>query len=158
MKRLLFFPALFIIISGCQNNTGENELAKALTDTTSITGITGDSVKLVKTASIDFKVKDVEKAGWGVSALAQQLGGKIFHQQLETVEGERKELKMSDDSLMVITAYTPRQAITVRIPSENLELFIHNIADLGYYTSSSRLDIEDKSLVFLENELKQINR
>jgi hypothetical protein len=158
MKRLLFFPALFIIISGCQNNTGENELAKALTDTTSITGITGDSVKLVKTARIDFKVKDVEKAGWGVSALAQQLGGKIFHQQLETIEGERKELKMSDDSLLVITAYTPRAAITVRIPSENLELFLHNIADLGYYTSSSRLDIEDKSLAFLENELKQKNR
>jgi hypothetical protein len=129
-----------------------------LSDTTSITGLAGDSVKLVKTASIDFKVKDVEKAGWGVSALAQQLGGKIFHQQLETIEGDRKELKISGDSLMVVTAYTPHSTITARIPSENLELFLHNIAELGYYTSSSQLDIEDKSLAFLENELKQKNR
>jgi hypothetical protein len=157
MKRLLFFPALFLTICGCHNNAGENDIVKALSDTTSISGLSGDSVKLVKTARIDFKVKDVEKAGWGVSALAQQLGGKIFHQQLETMEGERKELKMSDDSLMVITAYAPHAAITVRVPSENLELFLHNIADLGYYTSSSRLDIEDKSLAFLENELKQNN-
>ena len=158
MKRLLFFPALFIIICGCQNNAGENDTAKALTDSTSVSGLSGDSVKLVKTASIDFKVKDVEKAGWGVSALAQQLGGKIFHQHLETIEGERKELKISGDSLMVITAYTPHAAISVRVPSENLELFLHNIADLGYYTSSSQLDIEDKSLAFLGNELKQKNR
>jgi hypothetical protein len=158
MKRLLFFPALFLIICGCQNNAGENELTKALADTTSFTGLTGDSVKLVKTASIDFKVKDGENAGWGVSALAGQLGGKIFHQQLETIEGERKELKISGDSLMVITAYTPHAAITVRVPSENLELFLHNVAELGYYTSSSQLDIEDKSLSFLENEWKQNNR
>jgi hypothetical protein len=107
MKRLLFFPALFLTICGCHNNAGENDIVKALSDTTSISGLSGDSVKLAKTASIDFKVKDVEKAGWGVSALAQQLGGKIFHQQLETIEGERKELKMSDDSLLVITAYLP---------------------------------------------------
>jgi hypothetical protein len=158
MKRLLFFPALFIIICGCQNNAGENDLVKALSDTTSIAGLSGDSVKLVKTASIDFKVKDVEKAGWGVSALAQQLDGKIYHQQLETIEGERKELKISGDSLMVITAYTPHAAITVRVPSEHLELFLHNIAELGYYTSSSQLDIEDKSLAFLANDLKQKNR
>jgi hypothetical protein len=158
MKGLLFFPALFIIICGCQNNAGENDTAKALTDSTSVSGLSGDSVKLVKTASIDFKVKDVEKAGWGVSALAQQLDGKIYHQQLETIEGERKELKISGDSLMVITAYTPHAAITVRVPSEHLELFLHNIAELGYYTSSSQLDIEDKSLAFLANALKQKNR
>jgi hypothetical protein len=158
MKRLLFFPALFLIICGCQHNASENDVVKALSDSTSISGLSGDSVKLVKTANIDFKVKDVEKAGWGVSALAAQLGGKIFHQQLETIEGERKELKISGDSLMVITAYTPHAAITVRVPSENLELFLHNIADLGYYTSSSQLDIEDKSLAFLENEWKQKSR
>jgi hypothetical protein len=158
MKRLLFFPALFIIVCGCQNNAGENDLVKALSDTTSIAGLSGDSVKLVKTASIDFKVKDVEKAGWGVSALAQQLGGKIYHQNLEAIEGERKELQISGDSLMVITAYTPHAVIAVRVPSEHLELFLHNIAELGYYTSSSQLDIEDKSLAFLANDLKQKNR
>jgi hypothetical protein len=158
MKRLLFSSLLCLTICSCQNNTGEKDIVNSLTDTTSITGLTGDSVKLVKTASIDVKVKDVEKAGWGVSALAQQLGGKVFHQQLETMEGERKELKLSDDSLMVITAYTPRAAITVRVPSENLELFLHNITELGYYTNRSQLDIDDKSLVFLENNLKQKNR
>ncbi|HJW17384.1 MAG TPA: DUF4349 domain-containing protein [Flavisolibacter sp.] len=158
MKRLLLYAALFIVIGSCQNNASENDIVKSLSDTTSITGLSGDSVKLVKTAGIECKVKDVEKADWGVSSLATQLGGMVFHQQLQSIEGERKELKLSADSLLIITAYTPRATITVRIPSENLELFLHNIADLGYYTSSSQLDIEDKSLAFLENQRKQKNR
>jgi hypothetical protein len=55
-------------------------------------------------------------------------------------------------------AYTPQADITARIPSENLEEFLYGITDLGYYTDSRKMDIEDKSLTYLENSLKQNNR
>lgn len=38
------------------------EVVTSLSDSTSASGLTGDSVKLVKTAGISFKVKDVEKS------------------------------------------------------------------------------------------------
>lgn len=159
MKRLpILLVLLIMIVTSCHNNGRDNEIAQALSDSTSITGLTGDSVKLVKTASIDIKVNDVEKAAWGVSALAGQLGGMIYHQNLEAIEGERKELMLSHDSLLVVTAYTPHADLSVRVPSEQLEIFLHNMADMGYFTQSSQLHIEDKSLDYLENTLKQENR
>jgi len=159
MKRLLILPVLlFMIVTSCQHNGSDNEIAQALSDSASITGLTGDSVKLVKTGRINIKVNDVEKAAWSVSSLAGQLGGKIFHQNMEAMEGERKELKLSRDSLLVVTAYTPHADLSVRVPSENLEMFLHNMAEMGYYTQSSQLHIDDKSLDYLENSLKQENR
>lgn len=150
--------AFFIFLFGCRNNADEKQMIADLTDSISISGLSGDSIKLVKTASINFKVKDVEQGIRAVSGLAQKYGGMLSHQYLETVEGERKELKISTDSLMVISANTPRADITARIPSGNLEAFMYSIADIGYFTSSSKLDIDDKSLDYLKNELKQKNR
>jgi hypothetical protein len=153
--------AVACICFSCNEEGDENkckDIAATLTDTTSITGMTGNDVKLVKTAAINFKVKDVEDATRSVSAVAQKAGGMIFNQSMESVENERKELKLSDDSLLVITSTTPRSEITARVPSENLEEFLYSVADLGYYTANSRLSIDDKSLDFLDNTLKQKNR
>lgn len=160
MKRLLALSGIVLLLAvvSCQNNTDQKETLAALTDSTSVTGVTGDSVKLVKTASIHLKVKDVEQGTRAVSGLAQQLGGRIYHQNLQVIEGKIRELKLSPDSLMVITAYTPQADITARIPSENLEAFMFAITDAGYFTNQRKMDIDDKSLAYLENSLKQKNR
>jgi hypothetical protein len=129
-----------------------------LSDTTSVTGLTGDSVKLVKTAATNIKVKDVEQSTRAVSALAQKFGGMLTLQNLEAVEQSRKELKLSSDSLLVITAVAPHADITARVPSQNLEAFLFGVADLGYLTTSTHLQVDDKSLTYLENALKQKNR
>ncbi|MCU7549078.1 DUF4349 domain-containing protein [Chitinophagaceae bacterium LB-8] len=157
MKPTLSLFTLFflVLIFGCQNSSKENDVLTSLSDTTSITGLTGDSVKLVKTASINFKVKDVEQGTRAISRLVQKLGGMIFNQSFESVEGERKELKISTDSLLVISTVAPQADITARIPSENLEAFMYSVADLGYFTGSSQLNIDDRSLSYLENALKE---
>lgn len=148
---------LFVFLLGCSNGENANTIA-ALNDSTSVTGLTGDSVKLVKTACIHFKVKDAEQSTRAISALAQKFGGLIYNQNIESIEGSRNELKISDDSLMVISTFTPQADITVRIPSENLEEFMFRVADIGYFISSSKMHIDDKSLWYLENLLKQKNR
>jgi hypothetical protein len=157
---ILLILAIATICISC-NEYGSSEKANdsaSLSDTTSITGMTGDDVKLVKTAAINFKVKDVEDATRSVSVLARKSGGMLFSQSLESFENERKELKLSTDSLLVITSATPHSDITARVPSENLEEFLYSVADLGYYTATSRLSIDDKSLAYLDNVLKQKNR
>lgn len=157
-------PAITLIIisllfySCDQQADQEYAQTRALSDTVSISGLTGDEVKIVKTAGIHFKVKNVEEASRSVSALAQSMGGMIFSQHLESVEQQKKELKLSADSLLVITAATPQSNITARVPSENLEDFLYRVADLGYFTDHSRLDIDDKSLEYMANALKQKNR
>jgi len=151
---LCFVTVLFI--QGCYNNAGDykGELA-AISDSVSVTGLSGDSVKLVRKASIQFKVRDVEKSARSVSETARNMGGMIFDQQFEAVETGRKELRLGNDSLLVFTTLRPGVNITARIPSEHLETFLNNIADLGYFTSNSSLHIDDRSLAYLQNNLKE---
>ncbi len=160
MKLLLvsLFLTSSLYFLGCNNKSGEWDALTSLSDSTSASGLTGDSVKLVQTAGISFKVKDVEKSTRSISALARKFGGMIYNQSFEAIEDGRTELKISTDSIMAVTNYTPQANITVRVPSENLEEFIYNAADLGYFTASSKLDIDDKSIEYLENVLKQKNR
>ncbi|HVF97754.1 MAG TPA: DUF4349 domain-containing protein, partial [Flavisolibacter sp.] len=158
MKRFfsLSFLALLFFVS-CQNNA-DNKYAPALTDSTSVTGFTGDSVKLVKTAGIRFKVKKVEQSTRAVSALAQQLGGAVYNLDFQAAEGGRKELKISEDSLLVLSTTSPQAEITVRMPAQNLEAFLFGVSDIGYYTGSSQLKLDDRSLIYLANALKQKTR
>jgi hypothetical protein len=151
---------LLCFLFSCQNNKENRnpENASPLTDTTSVSGFTGDSIKLVKTAATNVKVKDVEQSTRAVSSLVQKLGGMLTLQNMEAVEQGRKELKLSSDSLLVITAVSPRADITARVPSQSLEAFLFGVADLGYFTTSTNLQVDDKSLSYLENVLKQANR
>jgi hypothetical protein len=83
------------------------------------------------------------------------MGGMVFDFSLQSITDKQKELKISNDSLLVISASSPTADIIVRVPSGNLENFMYRVADLGYYTGSSHLHVDDKSLEFLQNSLKQ---
>ncbi len=140
------------------NQSGSNEKFAQLNDSMSLSGLAGDSVKLVKTAGINFKVKDVEQSARSISTLARKFGGMLFNQSYAAAETGRNELKISADSLLVISTFTPHADITTRVPAENLEEFMYGVADLGYFTESHTLNIDDKSIDYLENILKQKNR
>ena len=159
MKALhLLLLAPVALLFGCQNSSNQFDKVEKLSDSVSATGLTDDAAKLVKTASINIKVKNVEEGTSAVSALANKHGGMVYFQNFQSTGGETKELKVSDDSLLVISTSTPQAAITVRIPSQNLDVFLAETAHLGYYTHNSELKIDDKSLVYLGNLLKQKNR
>ena len=149
--------AYLILMSGCHNRNTESD-SMELSDSTSIYGFSGSDAKLVKTASINFKVKNVDSSVRTVSLLAQQMGGMIFNLETDAPEIGRNELKVSPDSFMVYSNISPRADITARIPSDNLEEFIYAVSDIGYYTVKNNLHIDDKSLAYLENNLKNKNR
>jgi hypothetical protein len=155
MKPFYMIFCLLIGVCSCQDQSNKSESTDAISDTVSVTVLTGDAVKLVKTAGIQFKVEDVVQGVKAVSQLTKQAGGMVVNQELQSIEESQKELEVSSDSLMIITAYTPQASVTVRVPTAQLESFLFSVADLGYYTSSSRLHIDDKSLAYLQNALQQ---
>jgi len=153
----LLLCCLTILLTNCNNGSPEKDAA-ALSDSISVTGLTGEAVKLVKTADLHFRVKAIEHSTRQVSQLAMQLGGMVFHHNLQFREGGRNELKVAADSLLVISVFHPEADITVRVPAQNLEAFMNRVTGLGYFTSSSNLQIDDRSLAYLENVMKQQNR
>jgi hypothetical protein len=160
MKRLHYLFNFFVcvLLLSCHNERDTKEVIQSLSDDTSAAGFTGDSLKLVKTASIRFKVKDVEESSKAVSSLARKYGGMIYNNHLQSIEEGRNEIRISTDSQLVIATYSPQADIRVRVPSEHLEAFMFDAADLGYFTGSSNMDIEDKSITYLENALKAKSR
>ena len=161
MKALycLYILSFSLFIFSCNSSAiKQQEEVVALSDTTSVNGFSGDEVKLVKTAGLHCKVHDVEKSTRAVSAIAQQFGGMVFNLSMEYEETGRNELPLSADSLMIVTVATPQANMTIRMPSQNLEAFMYGVADIGYFTKSSTLNIDDRSLQYLENNLKQQSR
>jgi len=159
MPRMKIFPsililALFIFLSGCSSNVSESELS----DTVSVSGLTGESVKLVKKISMDFKVKDVRKSAGEIAGTARKLGGMVTHYNISSEEYNSKTLPVSDDSLLVITSYRTSAYMIVRVPSADLEEFIGIVSSTAAFIRSSKLDIDDMSLDFLESTMKQENR
>ena len=151
----LLIPIVFLL--SCNQNSSETT-DTALSDTSSYTGITDQSVKLVKNASIRSKVKDIETGVRTLSQVVHQYHGMVFHQTIASNQINEKELSLSDDSLLIISTYSPTAFITVRVPSEKLHEFLFDVSSIGYLTDKSTLDIQDKSLEFLQNRLKQENR
>jgi hypothetical protein len=142
----------------CENNFSNKELSSIAADTVSITAFTGDSVKLVKTADIQFKVSDVHVGSKEISELAKELEGMITHLNIESRQDDSRKLKVSNDSLLQVSIYNTSADITARIPSKNLEDFLFQVSDIGYFTFSQTMDIDDKSLEYLSSHLKQENR
>ena len=161
MKALycLYILSFSLFIFSCNSSAiKQQEEVVALSDTTSVNGFSGDEVKLVKTAGLHCKVHDVEKSTRAVSAIAQQFDGMVFNLSMEYEETGRNELPLSADSLMIVTVATPQANMTIRMPSQNLEAFMYGVADIGYFTRSSTLNIDNRSLQYLENNLKQQSR
>ena len=157
--RLLVIISTGIIafsIMGCGRGS-ESDYSMA-SDSTSVSGLTGDSLKIVKTAGIQCKVRDVYQSAKLVSQLARDAGGVISHQDLTSIENDRTQLKISNDSLQVITAKTTSASIIARIPSAKLESFLYAVTDFATIINSSQLDINDMSLDYLANQMKQQNR
>jgi hypothetical protein len=156
IRYLLSLVAIGFLCTACNDGyrAGQKESARHLADSVSYTGLQGEDVKLVKTASLDFRVRDVESGVRSVSELARSYGGMIYDLDLQTRENDRNELPLSKDSLLVISSISPEAEIAVRVPSQYLEEFLYRVADLGYFTGASNLHVDDKSLIYLEQRLK----
>jgi len=122
----------------------------------------GSSVELkrvlVKTADINFKVKNVLKTGEAIAVLTDQYNGMVMHHQTQSEMKASENIRLSNDSIMLVSAYNTTADMTVKIPSEKLENFINQVSHLGIYINSSKMDIEDRSLGYLSSKLKTENR
>ncbi|HEY0771438.1 MAG TPA: DUF4349 domain-containing protein [Sphingobacteriaceae bacterium] len=156
----LFRTFTFIIISACIlacNNNHSGEVMNTASDTVSVTAVTGEGVKLIKTASINFQVKDVFESAKQISNTVRKFGGMISDRQIESVDEDSRRLEISDDSVRVISSYMIKASMLVRVPTAQLDPFIEQVSNSAVYIQNSRLQIEDKSLQYMAAEMKKQN-
>jgi hypothetical protein len=114
--------------------------------------------KLVKTADMRFKVKNVQQTAEKITALTIKNSGMVMHHQLESSLQGSRDYRITDDSVRRVSAFNTSADMTVKVPSDKLEDFMYQVVHMGLYVTHSNMDIEDKSLDFLSAKLKLNSR
>lgn len=113
--------------------------------------------KLVKTAGMRFKVKNVQQTSDQIAALTANCGGMVIHHFINTATTDSTNLRKSNDSLLRITVVNTIAEMTVRIPPAKMEDFVSQVARMGIMLNNMKMDINDKTLAYLSTRLKLKN-
>ncbi|TKC60133.1 DUF4349 domain-containing protein [Pedobacter hiemivivus] len=156
MKKYLIYCVFAMTAFGCNNASKMGESADILNKIEN-----GDTVmesKIIKTADMKFRVKDVQSAKEKISAILKTEGGAIGEVSINSNIQNTEKVKYSADSLLELTAYRTEGLIMARVPSEKLDDFTNQVARMAVFVDHQSLKFDDQSLSYLTSELMSINR
>ncbi|EPF93102.1 hypothetical protein GCM10025882_05800 [Acinetobacter gyllenbergii] len=114
--------------------------------------------QLVKSAQLQFEVKDVLKT---TSALEQQLlqyNGYIEEKQINYQVSDRSERDRIDGSVDIYEKITPTVQLTVRIPNAQVTSFLNNLLPLMLNFNTQSYEAKRYELKLLEEKLNTANQ
>ncbi|RYZ95805.1 MAG: DUF4349 domain-containing protein [Sphingobacteriaceae bacterium] len=149
-----------VVLYSCKGQGNPEGMDYASSDTALVAAdsIEPTQPKLVKTADMSFKVKNVQQTCEQVSALTSQYQGMVTHHQLLSEILNNREIKLGNDSLLKVSSFTTQADMTLKLPTDKLEDFMNKVSHMGMYVTMRRMDIEDKSLDYLSSQLKLNSR
>ena len=161
-KMLIITLAAVALLAACKGKHSPYEIVNnsksSSVDSVKIADTVPTTPKLVKTAEMNFKVKNVQQVTENIGALTKQYGGMVMHHQVQSSTDQSRDVHISSDSIKRISSFNTTADMTVKVPSEELEDFMNHVGDMAIYVNISRMDIEDKSLDFLSSQLKLNSR
>lgn len=163
MKRNIIAFAVAIALFGCSNNLSA-KVAKENSSNADEIAVTsaGDTnavaPKIIKTADIRFRVQDAWKTKTQINNELRVCGGTLVESSIESNIVQKEYSKYSVDSLLEISAYNIVGAITVKVPSENLDKFIDAVISYADYVNHQSIKFDDQSINYLVNKMKAQNR
>jgi hypothetical protein len=161
-SNLIALLCVAVTVFSCKNknaadykalNAASSDTALVAADTTRLS-----QPKLIKTADLHFKVKNVQQTGENISALTTQYNGMVMHHNMTSSELQSNDVRVSNDSVMRVSSFNTTADMTVKIPSEKIEQFLNTVSHMGIYVNERKMDIEDKSLDYLASQLKLNSR
>lgn len=159
MKRNIIAIAIIVGLFGCQNANRKSESADAI----SVNELNKEAIdtaasKIIKTADMRFRVKDVQKTKEQLSQTIKAQGGAIAEFSIESAIQETDKVRLSTDSLKEITSYRTEGYLVAKVPSEKLDEFTNTIAKIAVFVNSSSMKMDDQSIIYLANKMKAQNR
>jgi len=111
--------------------------------------------KLVRTADIKFKVKNVAHSTYAIENTINRYGGLITNNNLQSRISETNRTKVSRDSLLETSKYVVENNLTLRIPNRSLDTVVRAIAKEIQYLDYRVIKADDVALQMLSNQLAQ---
>jgi len=146
---------------GCQNAKTNNESADVAEAKEMIIPSVSDStatVKIIKTADMRFRVKDVQNTKEQLSKTIKAQGGSVAEFSIQSSILQTDKIKESADSLKEITSYRTDGYLVAKVPSEKLDEFTNTIVGMAVFVDNQSMKMDDQSLAYLANRMKAQNR
>jgi len=112
------------------------------------------SKKFIKTAELQFKVKNVEKTAHKIESLALKLDGYVQQSQISNNIVSTRDIDVSPDTVMKATEFYMSSDLVIRVPSLYFDSVLNELSKLHIYLNRRNVKTEDVSTIFLRNKLK----
>lgn len=110
---------------------------------------------LVKTAKLKFKVSDVVSSSYAIEKSTLQNSGFILESKVSSSEYFSTVMRVSADSSLIIRKYDITGDLVVRVPQENLHIFLEEIAKEATLVDYRLLNAKDLTIDLFANSLDQ---
>lgn len=156
MNKYLIYCVFTMAVFGCNS---EKRLESS--DATSEIAESSDTVlseKIIKTADMRFRVKDVQKTKEQISASVKAEGGTLAEFSIQSNIQKTEKFRYTADSLSELTSYRTEGYIIAKVPSDKLDEFMNKVGKLAVFINQQSLKLDDQSVAYLSNQLKNQNR
>lgn len=158
MKKYLIYCIFTIAAFGCNNAEKVDRSSADITDSNLEAADTTLTEKIIKTADMRFRVKDVQNTKEKLSTAIRSEGGTVTEFSIQSNIQSSEKVRQSADSLLELTSYRTEGYITAKVPSDKLDEFTNKIAKLAVFIDQQSLKLDDQSIAYLANQLKNQNR
>jgi hypothetical protein len=159
MKKYLLSIAIIAIVYGCQSEKKEYASSEDLNTTEQVVANdTTATPKIVKTADMRFRVKDVQQTKSQLSEIIKSQGGTVAEFSINSTIQKSDKVKYTADSLKEITSYRKEGLLIAKIPSDKLDEFTNTVAKIAVFVDNQSMKMDDQSITYLANKLKAQNR
>jgi len=158
MNKLLFPLLLIVALFGCNK---EKRSFGDTSDQTSASLEASDTTaeeKIIKTADMRFRVKNVQQTKEKISAVIKADKGTLAQFSVQSTIQRTEKVKYSTDSLIELTSYRTEGSITARVPSDKIDEFTNKVAKMAVFIDQQSMTMDDQSITYLANKLKNQNR
>jgi hypothetical protein len=111
--------------------------------------------RMIRTAELKFKVKDVIKSTYSIEDIIVSNGGFVENSRLASRINRRREITTKVDSTMIITYYTVINELVLRVPNIELDKTLKEIAHLVDFLDYRNISARDVTLNLLSKRLEQ---
>jgi hypothetical protein len=165
LSKTVLFGAIGCFFMACQSKVGESNYKAseqyASADSTMVaepntpekSATQQPQRKFVRTADLQFKVKDVRKSSELIEDLTTKYEGFVTYSHLQSNALETKTVVLSQDSLLEVRSVNIENAINIRIPNQHLQSLLKELNTMMLYVDHRTIKAEDLSLQMLSHNL-----
>jgi hypothetical protein len=111
--------------------------------------------RMIRTANIKFKVKDVIKATYNIENIVVKHNGFVENTNLTSQINYTKETAIKEDSTLLTTYYTVHNTLVLRVPNIQLDTTLKEIAQFVEFMDYRIINARDVTLDLLSKRLEQ---